>query len=103
VRLFETGDLDVENCRLIYQAKLRTQDFEGQVFLGMECHFEDKGDFFARDVEHPLTGTTGWTGEEVTFYLREGEDPDNIRLHLIVNGKGTAWIDDIKLLKAPLQ
>jgi hypothetical protein len=103
VRLFETGDLNVENCRLIYQARLRTEDFDGQVFLGMECHFADKGDFFARDIEHPLTGTAGWTTEEVTFYLREGENPDNVRLHLILDGKGTAWIDDVKLLKAPLE
>jgi len=103
VRLFETGDLDVENCRLIYQAKVRTEDFDGQVFLGMECHFADKGDFLALDVNNPLTGTTQWSSEEVVFYLKEGENPDNVRLHFIVNGKGTAWIDDIKLLKAPLQ
>jgi hypothetical protein len=103
VRLFETGDLDMDSCRLIYQARLRTQDFEGGVFLGMECHFAGKGDFFARDVEHPLTGTTRWTTEEVTFYLRQGENPDNVRLHLILDGKGTVWIDDVKLLKAPLQ
>jgi hypothetical protein len=103
VRLFETGDLDVDSCRLIYQARLRTRDFEGVVFLGMECHFAGKGDFFARDVEHPLMGTTRWTTEEVTFYLRQGENPDNVRLHLILDGKGTAWIDDVKLLKAPLR
>jgi hypothetical protein len=102
VRLFETGDLDVDNCRLIYQAKLRTQDFEGGVFLGMDCHFTGKGDFFARDIEHPLSGTTGWTTEEVTFFLREGENPDNVKLHLILDGKGTVWIDDVKLLEAPL-
>lgn len=103
VRLFETGDLDVENVRLIYQARLRTKDFEGQVFLGMECHFEGRGDFFSRDVMSPLTGTTEWTTEEVEFYLRKGENPDNVRLNLIMNGKGTAWIDDIRLIKAPHQ
>jgi len=103
VRLFETGDLDVENCRLIYQARLRTEDFDGQVFLGMECHFADKGDFLALDINNPLTGTTPWSSEEVVFYLKEGENPDNVRLHFIVNGKGAAWIDDIRLLEAPLQ
>jgi hypothetical protein len=102
VRLFETGDLDIENCRLFYQAKVRTEDFDGQVFLGMECHFADKGDSLALDVNNPLTGTTQWSSEEVVFYLKEGENPDNIRLHLIANGKGTAWIDDVKLLKAQL-
>ncbi len=103
VRLFETGDLDVENARLIYTARLRTKDFEGQVFLGMECHFEGRGDFFSRDVMSPLTGTTEWTTEEVEFYLRKGENPDNVKLHLIMNGKGTAWIDEVRLNKAPHQ
>jgi hypothetical protein len=103
VRLFETGDLDVENTRLIYTARLRTEDFEGQVFLGMECHFEGRGDFFSRDVMSPLTGTTEWTTEEVEFYLRKGENPDNVKLSLIMNGKGTAWIDDVRLSKAPHQ
>jgi hypothetical protein len=39
VRLFELGDIDVENARLIYQAKVRTEGVEGQVFLEMWCPF----------------------------------------------------------------
>ena len=33
VRLFETGDIDIEDARLIYRGKLKTDDFDGQVFL----------------------------------------------------------------------
>lgn len=103
IRLFETGDLDVENARLIYRAKVRTKNVEGQAFLAMECHFPGKGDFFARDVATPLTGSTEWTTEEVHFSLKKGENPDNVKLHLVINGKGTAWIDDVRLLRAPLK
>ncbi len=102
-RLFETGDVDVENVRLIYQARVRTEKVEGQVFLVMECHFPGKGDFIASDVQTPLTGSTEWTTQEVSNLLREGENPDNVKLHLVVKGKGTVWIDDVKLLKAPLE
>jgi hypothetical protein len=103
VRLFELGDIDIENARLIYQAKVRTEGVEGQVFLEMWCHFPGKGEFFSRGLQTPLTGTTNWTTEETPFFLKKGENPDNVKLNLVINGKGTAWIDDIRVLKGPLQ
>lgn len=103
VRLFELGDIDVENARLIYQAKVRTEGVEGQVFLEMWCHFLGKGEFFSRGLQTPLTGTTNWTTEETPFFLKKGENPDNVKLNLVINGKGTVWIDDIRILKGPLQ
>lgn len=103
VRLFELGDIDVEDARLIYQAKVRTEGVEGQVYLEMWCRFPGKGEFFSRGLETPLTGTTNWTSEETPFFLKKGENPDNVKLNLVINGKGTAWIDDIRLLKSPLQ
>ncbi len=103
VRLFETGDVDVENARVIYQAKVRTENVEGQVYLEMWCHFPGKGEFFSKGLMAPLTGTTAWTTAETPFFLKEGENPDNIRLNLVIDGKGTAWIDDIRLLKGTLQ
>jgi len=103
IPLFETGDIDIENTRLIYQAKVRTENVEGQVYLEMWCHFPGKGEFFSRDLLSPLTGTTDWTTQETPFLLKKGENPDNVKLNLAIDGKGTAWIDDIRLLKAPLK
>jgi len=103
VRLFETGDIDIEKARLIYQARLRTENVEGQVYLEMWCHFPGKGEFFSRGLQTPLTGTVEWTTEETPFFLKKGENPDNVKLNLVINGMGTAWIDDIRLLKAPLR
>jgi hypothetical protein len=103
VRLYETGDIDIENARLIYQAKVRTEGIDGKVYLEMWCHFPGKGEFFSRGLQTPLTGTTNWTMEETPFFLKKGENPDNIRLDIAIDGKGTAWIDDIRLMKGPLQ
>jgi len=103
VRLFEVGDIDIENARLIYQVRVKTENVEGQVYLEMWCHFPGKGEFFSRGLHAPLTGTTDWTTEEIPFFLKKGENPDNVKLNLVINGKGTAWIDDIRLLKGPLQ
>ena len=102
VRLFELGDIDIENARLLYQAKVRTEGVEGQVYLEMLCHFPGKGEFFSRGLETPLTGTTDWTTEETPFFFQKGENPDNVQLNLVIKGKGTAWIDDIRLLQGSL-
>jgi len=103
VRLFEVSGIEVEEARLIYRAKVKSEGVEGQVFLEMWCHFPDKGDFFSRGLQSPLTGTTNWTTQETPFFLKKGEKPDFIRLNLVIQGKGVAWIDDIRLLKGPLQ
>ena len=102
VRLFETGDIDIENGRLMYRAKLRTEKLEGQAYLEMWCNFQGKGEFFSRGLERPLTGTTDWTTEETPFFLQKGENPSFVKLNLVINGKGTVWIDDIRLLKGQL-
>ncbi len=102
VRLYETGDLDVEEARVIYQARLRTEGVEGKVYLEMWCTFAGKGEFFSRALDAPLTGSTEWTSQETPFLLKKGENPDNVKLNLVVDGKGTVWIDDVRLVKGPL-
>jgi hypothetical protein len=103
VRLFETGDLGIDNARLIYRARLKTEDIKGQAYLEMWCHFPGKGEFFSRGLQNPLSGTNNWVTEEIPFLLQKGERPDNVKLNLVINGTGTVWIDDIRILRAPLQ
>lgn len=103
VRLFELGDIDVENARLTYQAKLRTEGLEGQVYLEMWCQFASKGEFFSRGLQSAVSGTADWNSQETPFFLKKGENPDNVKLNLVINGKGKVWIDDIRVLKGPLK
>lgn len=102
VRLFETGDLGVENARLFYDAKVRTKGVNGPVYLEMWCNFPGKGEFPSRNAQTAVTGTTDWTNMETVFSLKKGERPDNVKLNLVINGRGTVWIDDVRLLKRPL-
>jgi hypothetical protein len=103
IPLFETGDLDIEEAALVYQAKLRTQDVQGRVYLEMWCHFEGKGEFFSRGLDSPLGGTNNWASVEIPFFLKAGENPDNVKLNIVGEGTGTVWVDDIRLLKRRLQ
>jgi len=103
VLLFETGEIDVENARLIYQARVRTEGVKGRAFLEMWCRFPGKGEFFSRSLHAPLTGSTEWTTTETPFFLKKGENPDNVKLNLVIEGTGMVWIDDIRLVKGPLE
>lgn len=103
VHLFEVSDISVEDARLIYRARVRTEGLSGQTFLEMWCRFPGLGEFFSRGLDRPLTGTTDWTTRETPFFLKKGQKPDLVKLNLVVSGKGTVWIDDLRLLKGPLQ
>ncbi|MFQ6091270.1 MAG: hypothetical protein ACE5OR_01075 [bacterium] len=103
VRLFEVRDIDIEDARLIYQARVRTEKMDGPVYLKMWCHFTGRGEFFSQGLQSPVSGTTEWTTIETPFFLKKGENPDAVKLHLVVDGSGTAWIDDIRLIKGPLR
>lgn len=102
VRLFEVGDVDVENGTLVYQAKVRTEGEEGNVYLEMWCSFPGRGEYFARGLATPITGTTDWTTLETPFFLKRGQNPNNVKLNLVITGKGIVWIDDVRLIKGPL-
>lgn len=102
VRLYEIGDMDVEEARVVYQAKLSTEDLEGRTYLEMWCHFPDGGEYFSRSLQSSLSGTNGWVTVETPFLLQAGQNPDNIRLNVVIEGAGTVWVDDIHLYMAPL-
>ena len=102
VRLYEVEGLDIERARLIYRAKVRTEDVEGQVILEMWCRFPGKGEFFSRALDQPLSGSVGWTLLETPFLLEAGQTPDLVKLNIVINGTGTVWVDDIHLLRAGL-
>lgn len=101
VRLFEIENPDVENARLIYRAKLRTKEVSGEVYLEMWCRFRGQGEFFSRGVHSPLQGTTEWTSQEVYFLLEKGQNPDLVKLNLVVGGSGTVWVDEVALAAGP--
>jgi len=102
VRLFEIDEINIQNARLIYQARMRT-NLKGSAYLEMWCHFPGKGEYFSRDIQTPMTGISDWSVEEALFFLKKGENPDRVTLNLVINGEGTVWIDDIRLFKSPLK
>lgn len=103
IRLFEVRDINIENARLIYRARLKTENVKGQAHLEMWCVFPGLGEYFSRSLQSPLSGTVDWTTQETPFFLQKGQKPELVKLNVVINGQGTVWIDDISLLKGPLK
>lgn len=103
VRLYEMKVDGLEDARVTYRARLKTKDVEGKVYLEMWCIFPGGGEYFSRALESPLTGTTDWVTQETPFFLKKGQKPELLKLNVVIEGKGTVWVDDIKIIKGPLK
>jgi hypothetical protein len=102
IRLFEVTAPDVEKCRVIYRAKLKSEGLDGQTYLEMWCRFPGQGEFFSRGLDNTVSGSNDWASYETPFLLKKSEKPDLIKLNVVVKGTGKVWIKDVELLKGPL-
>ncbi len=100
--LGEVPDLDVENAQLIYQARVRSEELEGTAFLEMWAHVGG-GQFFSRGMNSLVTNTMDWKTLQTPFFLQPGQRAKKATLNIVINGKGTVWVDDVRLLKKPLE
>ena len=101
VCLGEVTGLDIENAKLIYKAYVKSQ-LEGTVLLEMWV-LVGGGQYFSRGLNSTVTGNSDWKSSHTPFMLQKGQNPDKVTLNLIINGKGTVWIDNIVLSKEPLK
>jgi serine/threonine protein kinase len=102
VRLFEVVNPNIEDCQVLYRAKLKCENLNGTAYLEMLCRFPDGGEAFSKDLLHTLRGTIDWSSYETPFFLQKGERPDLIKLNVVIEGTGTVWIKDVSLRKTPL-
>ena len=100
--LAEVQELNVENVRLIYRAKVKSEKLEGTAFLEMWCNVGD-GQYFSRGMNSVVTGTMDWRTLQTPFFLQPGQSAKKATLNIVINGKGTVWVDDVHLLKEPLK
>jgi hypothetical protein len=100
--LGEVQELNVENARIIYRARVKSEKLEGAAYLEMWCHV-DGGQYFSRGMNSTISGTKDWTTLQTPFFLQPGQSAKKATLNIVINGKGTVWVDDVQLLKEPLK
>lgn len=103
VCLGEVAGLDIENVTLVYSAQVKTRlEGAGSAFLEMWAHV-DGGQYFSRGMDDTVGRESDWKTIRTRFTLQKGQTPEKITLNLVINGKGTVWIDDVNLAADPLK
>ncbi len=100
VHLFTVEDVDVEGVPLMCEALVRTEDVDGHVYLSMVAHMDDGLGYPSRTTDSPLYGSNGWTEQDTSYELDIGESPTRVEINLVINGTGTAWVDEVRLMAA---
>ncbi len=100
VQLYQLGAPATQDRLLTYKASLKTENFDGKVYLELKYRVPGKGEFQRRGLKDSLSGNAGW--KTVTASIRPEKDstPDIIWLNVVAHGTGTAWIDDIRLVES---
>jgi hypothetical protein len=101
VCLGEVSGIDIENAKLVYSAKVKS-DLDGAAFLEMWVTVAG-GQYFSKGTNDVVSQKTDWKTIQTPFMFEKGQKPDKVTLNLVINGKGTVWIDDIVLSKKPLK
>lgn len=101
VTLSEITGPDIENAKLIYKAKLKSE-LDGVAFLEMWAHVGG-GQYFSRGLNDTVKGKSDWKTVQTPFLFQRGQKPDKVTLNLVINGRGTVWIDDVMIVKEPLK
>jgi hypothetical protein len=99
--LAEVTSLDIENAKLLYKAKVKS-NLDGSAFLEMWVQV-GRGQYFSKGTNDVVSQKTDWKIIQTPFFFQKGQRPDKVTLNLVINGKGTVWIDDVVLSKEPLQ
>lgn len=101
VCLGEVLELGVENAQLIYRANVKSEGLKGIAFLEMWVQVGG-GEYFSRGMTSVVTDTMDWKTLQTPFILQPGQNAKKATLNIVINGKGTVWVDDVRLLKEPL-
>ncbi|MHB8882342.1 MAG: hypothetical protein ACYC69_12645 [Thermodesulfovibrionales bacterium] len=101
VCLGEVTGLNVDEAKLVFKAKVRA-DLQGEAFLEMWVHVGG-GQYFSKGMNDPVKGKSDWKTIQTPFFLQKGQKPEKVTLNVVINGKGTIWVDDVVLSREPLK
>lgn len=98
-------DNHFDQTTINFSAEMKTSDLTGAAFLEMWLHVPGlaKGYLISRGYERPLQRTSplAWSKFETSFTMAKNQVPDRAILNLVINGKGTVWLRNVRLTHQP--
>jgi hypothetical protein len=91
--------LRLDGRSLFYRARVLDRDLDGEVTIGLRFSATGPGPL----TEQPPRGATapGWRDGQVVYIPSPGEESADLFPLVSIYGSGTAWIDDVRLLRGP--
>jgi hypothetical protein len=92
---------DLSFRKLVYEADIRTENVAGDVFLVMQAGLTSVpgGSVAVIGRDAAIRGTNDWTTLQASAGNPGGSRLLETTLQLHIDGPGTVWIDDVKLIK----
>lgn len=104
--LFIVRDIKLKRVNLKWEAYCKSEDLEGKAFMeiGVQIYSNSwrKYDTFIYRGDEFISKTTNWKKLKVEFLSTENRMISTVQLNLIVKGRGTVWIDQVKLTATPI-
>jgi hypothetical protein len=102
-RLFELSLSGFDQSMISYRFRIQTDDLKSHVYPEMWCLVVGLAESFSRGLNQKVRGTNNWLSVEISFYLRQGQFAELLKLNLVFEGPGTVRLTDIEVLATPLE
>jgi len=103
VRLYEVRNpRGLEGRLIVLSAKLKSVGVRGRTYPELWVHAAGRNEVQVRSPSVFLAQTRDWTPLRLEYRCEKGERPELLRVNLVIDGIGRAWIDDIRLTSEPL-
>lgn len=103
VRLYEVRNpRGLEGRLIILTAQLKSVGIHGRAFPELWIHAAGRNEVQARNPAGVISKTQNWKSVRIEYRCEQGERPDLLRVNLVIDGFGRAWIDDIRITSEPL-
>ena len=89
---------EVEKAKLTVKAKLKSEKLKGTARVEIGIFWEGEP-YFGSDKDSVVTQTLDWTEVGASYILRGNVKTNKVIVVLVISGRGTVWVDDVKVTK----
>ncbi len=103
IALYELKHPGTGNARLACRAMVSTSDIRGQAYLQMVIKAEGREPAVIENRLQSLHAASypAWVELETPYMVSKDEKIESLRLNFVLQGIGTAWVDNLRLYGTP--